>query len=193
MNNRHSKLITENLTNAVLSAWQDTRVRILLWVLFLIGMGALAAVAKKLHPPLGIPGYSAVLWLTVMVAGKTFVRQGGSGLLMGTTVALCTVPVGLHHTNLYNFGLYVATGLALDIVARLPKVSIRNPFGAMFCSMIAHMVKFGFILGTALTSSVSKHFMLFGVVKSGLLHLGFGIAAGFLGWGTYWLWQRKSK
>lgn len=193
MNNGRGKLIAKHFTNAVLSAWQDTRIRILLQVLFLIGMGVAAAFAKKLHPPLGIPGYSAVLWLTVMVAGKAFVRQGGSGLLMGTTVALCTVPIGLHHTNLYNFGLYVAAGAALDIVACLPKVSIRNPFGAMLCGVIAHMIKFGFILGSALFSSVTTHFMLFGVVKAGLLHLAFGTAAGFLGWVTYWLWQRKNK
>jgi hypothetical protein len=49
-------------------------------------------------------------------------------------MAWMNLPEGLATNGfLYNIGLYGGTGLALDLLARLPKVNIRNPFGAIFC------------------------------------------------------------
>jgi hypothetical protein len=154
-------------------------------------MGAVAVLMKKISLPLSIPGHSGVLWLGALVAGRVLIRRDGAGLLMGSSMALWALPIGLKHDFVYNLGLYAATGLTLDMVARLPRVSIRHPLGAIFCGMLAHMVKFGFIAVPALIGGVTKKFMLLGTVESGLLHLAFGAAAGLLGWGAYWAWRQR--
>jgi hypothetical protein len=184
MNTVSKEMVNKIYNTPVFVLWEDWRVRIALKFLFLIGIGYLAAVGKRLHPSMGIPGSSALWWLTPMVFGKITVPQRGSGLLMGATVALTTIPIGLNHTAFYNFGLYGFTGLALDVFSSLPKMNIRNPFGAVFCGMTAHLVKFGFILIIAITGSVTKHFLIVGMLQSAGLHLAFGAAAGLVGWGV---------
>jgi len=121
------------------------------------------------------------------------VRRDGGGVLMGATVAVMGIPVGLNNSFMHNLGLYGLTGLALDIMARVPKINIRNPFGAISSGAAAHMVKFGFITGAAYASSVTKHFLIFGVAQAAALHLAFGAAAGLIGWGAYRLTRLHSK
>lgn len=165
--------------------WQDTRIRTLIKVLFLIGVGGVAAYGKSVSLPLGIPGSSAVLWLAPMVIGYLVVPKRGAGLLIGASVALWGIPLGINHALFYNLGLYGGTGLALDIAGLLPRINVRNPLGAVFCGAFAHMVKFGFIVVAAMTSTVTRHFLVVGLAQSALLHLGFGIAAGIVGWVVY--------
>lgn len=193
MSSGHVSVVERKYYDPIFALLNDARVRTALKIIFLIGMGYLAAVGKKIHPSMGIPGSSAVYWLMPMVIGKIAVKQRGSGLLMGATVALTTIPVGLNHTSFYNFGLYGATGLALDIVTALPKINIRNPLGAIFCGMMAHMVKFGFILGIAISSSVTKHFLIVGILESAGLHLVFGAAAGATAWIPYFIIKKTLK
>ncbi len=60
--------------------------------------------------------------------------MGASVALWAYPMAWMNLPEGLATNGfLYNIGLYGGTGLALDLLARLPKVNIRNPFGAIFC------------------------------------------------------------
>ncbi len=185
----NGELTAGSLSNPFATWWLDKRVRALVQVLCLIGIGAVAAVAKNASLPLGIPGHSAILWLTPLVAGRALIKRDGAGTLMGVSVALWGIPIGLgggvFHGFLHNLGLYGFTGLALDLSARLPHVNIRNPFGAIFCGAVAHMIKFAFIVTSALTSSVTTHFLLVGFLKSAGLHLAFGAAAGLIGWLVY--------
>ncbi len=181
------------------AVWQNKRARVVLQILFLLGMGALTTLSKGISLPLGIPGHSGLLWVAVLVAGRAFVRKDGASTLMGISAALWVYPMaGLHLPDglasngiLYNIGLYGGTGLALDLLARLPKVNIRNPFGAIFCGAAAHMVKFGFIMVSAIASPLTRHFLIVGVLKSAGLHIMFGAGAGLLGWGAYKVWQLK--
>ena len=113
--------------------------------------------------------------------------------MMGSTIALSTIPIGLNHTSFYNFGLYGFTGLALDLAAAIPWVNIRNPFGAVFCGIMAHMVKFGFILSAAFMGTAVKHFLIVGVLQSFGLHLAFGAAAGIAGFIPYFIWKKLKK
>jgi hypothetical protein len=182
---------SEDPARITLSWWQDTRVRTVAQILFLVGMGAVAVLMKNITFPLGIPGHSGVLWLGTLVAGRALVRRDGAGLLMGASMALWAIPIGSNKAFAYNLGLYAATGLTLDMVAKLPRISIRHPLGAIFCGMMAHTVKFGFVAVPALVGGVTKKFMLVGPVESGLLHLAFGAAAGLLGWGAYWVGHRS--
>jgi len=191
MNRINVANVSGNLSNTARAYWQNDKVRLAIQILFVIGMGVATAYGKKLHPSMGIPGSSAVWWLMPMMVGKIAVRRDGAGLLMGSTVALCTIPIGLEHTMVYNLGLYGITGLVLDMFPHLPKANIRNPFGAIACGTLAHMVKFGFILTAALTSSVTKHFLIVGILESAGLHLAFGAAAGLVGWIPYAIWKLK--
>ncbi len=168
-----------------LSWWQSKTTKTLLQILTLLGFGALAAIGKRFEPSLGIPGSSAPLWLGAMVAGRAVVRRDGAGALMGATVAVLGIPLGINNGFMHNLGLYTTSGLALDIAARLPKMNIRNPFGAIVSGAAAHMVKFGFILAAAMAAAVTKHFLVFGVLQTAGLHLAFGALAGLVGWGVY--------
>jgi len=193
MSKRGIEPLAPGLQKVAPSWWQDTRVRTLLQFLFLIGMGAVAALGKAVHPPMGIPGSSGILWLTPMVLGYVLIPKRGAGVLMGATMALWGVPMGIHNDLVYNLGLYGATGLALDITAALPRVNIRNLFGALFCGVFAHMVKFGFIVDAALTSGVTRNFLILGLAKSALLHVAFGAGAGLVGWLIYKVWQNRRR
>ncbi len=176
-----------------LSWWQSGKTKVLLQILLLIAFSALAAVGKRIEPSLGIPGSSAPLWLGALVAGRALVRRDGAGAAMGAGMAVLGIPLGLNNGFVHNLGLYTTSGLALDIVARLPKVNIRNPFGAIASGVAAHMVKFGFIVAAAYSASVTKHFLVFGLAQSAALHLAFGAAAGLVGWGVYRLTQVRAK
>ncbi len=173
----------QNAAGIVVRRGQSSRLSTILQVLLLIGIGIAATFAKKLQPSLGIPGSSAPFWLGIMVAGRALVCRDGAGALIGTTVAISGIPVGLNNTFLHNLGLYGFTGLALDLVARLPGINVTKPLGAVACGVLAHLVKFGFITGIAYASPVTKHFLVIGLGQSALLHIVFGAAAGVVGWG----------
>jgi len=185
MNNRGGLLTLPGFNKRILGLLQNGTIRAILQILFVLGMGFLATVGKKIHPAMGIPGSSAVFWLAPLVLGRALVRRDGTGVFMGASMALFGIPIGLNNTILYNFALYGVTGFALDIAARLPKINITKWYGAIICGTLAHMVKFGFILGASLSSSVTKHFIIVGIMQSFGLHVAFGIASGLLAWIVY--------
>ena len=170
--------------SVIFRLWSDKRTRFLLKLLLIVGFSALTAVAKRLHPSMGIPGSSGVFWLTAMIIGRSTVKMDFSGTLMGAGVAAWGIPFGLEHTFGYNILLYGITGLLLDLMLKIPKVSLSNPIGAAVCGLVAHMAKYGFIVYGALATSVTKHFIVVGFLNSAALHAAFGIAAGLIGWGV---------
>jgi hypothetical protein len=186
MINRNTALKTNGFTGTALILWQNTYIRTILQLMFLLTMGVVTTLGKKASLPLGIPGHSAVFWLGAMVLGRAILRKDGAGTIMGASVAFWGIPFGLNNVFMHNLWLYGLTGLALDLASRIPKISIRNPLGALLCGMIAHMVKFSYILVIALTSATTAHFMIFGVLQSAGLHLLFGALAGIIGWWAYW-------
>jgi hypothetical protein len=165
--------------------WEKKWVRVVAQVLLITAFSAFTAIAKKMHPSIGVPGSSAVYWLTVMVIGRSVTRWDGAGFLTGAGVGVWGLAVGLEHSFVYDLALYSTTGLLLDIMARVPKIDIRHPVGAAISALVAHMAKFGFIVASAMLSSLTTHFMVVGLVNSALLHAGFGIAAGVFGWSIF--------
>jgi hypothetical protein len=93
----------------------------------------------------------------------------------------------------YNMCLYGVTGLTLDLSARIPRMNIRHWFGALLCGTLAHSAKFGFLMLTTFFNPITRHFVLFGVLKAFGLHLLFGAMAGLLGWGAYRVYQLKQR
>jgi hypothetical protein len=152
-------------------------------LLLIAAFSALTAFAKKAHPSVGIPGSSAIFWLTAMIAGRSVVKTEFAGLLIGCGTAAWGMPMGLEHTFGYNILLYGASGLLLDVMTKMPKISLDNPIGAALSGLTAHMAKYGFIVYAAMATSVSKHFIIVGFIKSAALHAAFGIAAGLIAWG----------
>ncbi len=193
MNNRERSLIFPDFNKRIFGLLQNGTVRAILQILFVLGMGLLATVGKKIHPAMGIPGSSAVFWLVPLVLGRAIVRRDGTGVFMGASMAFFAMPIGLNNAFLHNFALYGLTGFALDVAARLPKIDITKWYGAIICGTLAHMVKFGFILGASLSSSIAKHFVIVGIMQSFALHLAFGIASGLLGWIAYRIYDSAKR
>lgn len=109
----------------------------------------------------------------------------GLGTLVGASTAVWGIPIGLEQTfgqNLASFGI---AGLALDVMMLIPKMNIRKWWGAITCALVANLAQFGVILYSSLTATVVKHFEVVGILNSLGLHVGFGIAAGIMGWAIY--------
>ena len=162
--------------------WHNKWARIGLQALLLVAFSALTALAKRAHPSMGIPSSSAPFWLTAMIVARSTMKWKAAGALVGVGTALWGIPVGLEQgfgQNLLSFGL---AGAALDLVTMIPGVEIRRWWGAMLCALVANMTQFGVIVYSALSSTVIKHFQVVGMTRSVLLHVGFGIAAGLIGW-----------
>lgn len=162
--------------------WENRWARITVKILMIAAFSAAAALAKKAHLSLGIPGSSGIYWLTAMVIGRSVTRWDGAATVTGFGVAAWGIPVGLEHAFGYNIALYGCAGLLLDLMCRVPKIDIRKLPGALLCGFTAHMAKFGFITAAALTSGVTKHFLVVGLLNSAALHAAFGIGAGLIAW-----------
>jgi hypothetical protein len=165
--------------------------RLLLQILGIVIFGAMVAVGKKATMNLGISGHSALLWLSVMVAGRAFIQRDGVGFALGVSTALWGIPAGFNHSLLHNIGLYGSTGIVLDLAARSSLLDLRRPLGAIIAGALAHMVKFLFIVGKASASVTAKRFVLVGVLQSATLHLIFGISAGLIGYGIWRLFKPR--
>jgi hypothetical protein len=185
MENRSGQIAVPGLRNRLLEYWHNPAVRSILQILFLLGIGTLAAFLKSIEPSLGIPGSSAPLWLAPLVMGRAIVRRDGAGIVMGATVAVTGIHFGLNNTFLHNLYLYGLAGLALDIGSRLPRLAITTWYGAIICGVLAHLVKFGYIFGASFFSITLKHFILVGVFQALALHIVFGALAGIIGWAAY--------
>ncbi len=173
--------------------WEHRGFRIGVQALLVVIFSTAAAFGKSIHPSMGIPGSSALYWLGPMMLGATVMRWRGAGLATGIGMGFWSVPFGLEHTMGYNMLLYGSTGLLIDVIAHLPKMNIRNPFGAVLTGLGAHLAKFAFIMGAAAMAPVTKHFLLVGVLNSLGLHVAFGIAAGFCAWAVFRLGQGAGK
>ena len=135
-------------------AAQDTRVRLLLDVLLMLGFSALAAFGKHIHPSMGVPGSSGIYWLGPLVAGRALVRRDGAGLAMGVMVPVWGLSMGLNNSMGYNLGLYGVTGLSMDLAARVPGLALSGLVGCVMSGAIGHMVKFSYILMYAYVAGI---------------------------------------
>jgi len=179
------KCMTVHQHETAIELGGQTSPNLLLQILGVVIFGALVAAGKKATMDLGISGHSALLWLSVMVAGRALIQREGVGFALGVSTALWGIPAGFNHSLLHNIGLYGSTGIVLDLAARSSLLDLRRPLGAMIAGALAHMVKFVFIIGKASVSATAKRFVLAGIAQSAILHLIFGISAGLIGYGIW--------
>lgn len=185
------KCMTVHQQETAIELGGQTSPNLLLQILGIVIFGALVAVGKKATMDLGISGHSALLWLSVMVAGRALIQRDGVGFALGVSTALWGIPAGFNHSLLHNIGLYGSTGIVLDLAARSSLLDLRRPLGAIIAGALAHMVKFVFIIGKASVSVTAKRFVLAGIVQSATLHLIFGISAGLIGYGIWSLFKPR--
>ncbi len=171
------------------SLWHDARVKGILQVLYFIMVGLISAFFKKMHPGIGVSGSSAVYWLAPLILGRLLVKRDGGATFSGACVALWGIPLGLNNDISHNLALYAGAGLAIDVMAWLPFIKIRKVWGATLTGIVAHMVKFVIIMGSAFTSPVTKNFVASGIFQSAWQHVVFGAGAGFVAWAAFKVWQ----
>ena len=165
--------------------WRKPWIKILAQILLLVVFSAIAATGKQLAPSIQIPGSSGFFWLSPLILGRMVVKRHGAGTFMGAGMAVWGLALGFDKPMGTNLALYGITGAVLDLVAAIPFVNIRNFFGAIVCGFAAHMVKFGFVVASALGFAGAKNFMVFGLVKSALTHAGIGIVAAIMAWALF--------
>jgi hypothetical protein len=167
------------------SIWQNKYVRVAIQALMIIVFSATTALAKRLHPSMGIPSSSAPFWLSVMVLSRCTMNWKGAGTLVGIGTAVWGIPFQLEQSFGQNLASFVIAGFVLDIMLLIPKMNIRRWWGALSCALAANMAQFGVIMYSSLTATVVKHFQIVGILNSVGLHIAFGIVAGLLGWAAF--------
>ena len=164
------------------TVWQNKWLRIATQALLIIIFSATTALAKRIHPSIGIPSSSAPFWLSMMVLARCTTNWKGAGTLLGIGTALWGIPMGLEQSFGQNLASFAIAGAALDLMMMIPKMNIRRWWGAIACALAANMFQFAVIIYFSLTATVVKHFQIVGILNSIGLHIVFGIAAGLMGW-----------
>ncbi|WP_424381786.1 hypothetical protein [Mycobacterium sp.] len=135
-----------------------------------VGLPVLAALlivaSADIRIPIGMPGHRGLVWLTLLVTVVLVTRSRETVVAVGAT---STVATALLHTapGMWASARYVAAAVLLYAAAVLPVVGRRRWLIALAAAPI-HLV--------ALIGSVV------GLPEKALLHLGFGLVAGLLGW-----------
>lgn len=159
-------------------------------VLIAVAVGLVAALAKRyLDFHLGIPGHAGVGWIAVLVSGALITRRPGMATIIGVSMGLWGVPIGLNHSLGYNTLLYGLSGAVLDSRA-LIRLPLHRPWGALVAGTSVHLAKFGFIFANAWLVLTVRNVEIFGFAAALANHLVFGALGGLLGWG---LWRYGNR
>lgn len=139
-----------------------------------LGLPALAALlivaSADIQIPIGLPGHRGLVWLTLLVTVTWVTRSRETVVAVG---AASTVATALLHTapGIWADARYVEAAVLLYAVAAVPAVSRRR----WLIAVAAGPIHFVALIGSVAVISA-------GLAERSLLHLGFGLAAGVLGW-----------
>ncbi|OBI96772.1 hypothetical protein A5661_18805 [Mycobacterium asiaticum] len=115
--------------------------------------------------PMGLPGHRGLIWLTLLVAVVLTTHRRSTVLAVGVAAALASVslhpPIGGTR--------YLAAAVLLYAVAGVAR---RRRWVVVLAAAPIHLVA---LAGSTL--------VLPGLAEKALCHMGFGLAAGALGWG----------
>ena len=145
---------------------------------------------------LGIPGHSAVLWITPLLIGRCLAPMRAAGTAASTTTALglyCLRGFSLRWPVLLSFGTYWAVGPALDFYVLLLDKLVGNPdrtrsvlagpLGVVFLAVGGVVANYAHLASKVLLAVIRSHTPRFGLAP-GLYematYLVFGLAAGIL-------------
>ncbi|OBJ05790.1 hypothetical protein A5660_15400 [Mycobacterium alsense] len=134
-------------------------------------MAVVAIVAyADVRIPMGLPGHRGLVWLSLLVAVVLATRRRATVVAVGAASTVATF--AMHLPGAGGSVRYVAAAVLLHAVAATPVAGTRRWLVVLAAAPI-HLV--------ALADSGG---VLFGawMTERALFHLGFGLAAGLLGW-----------
>lgn len=141
---------------------------------------AVIVASADFRMPLALPGHRGLVWLSLLVAVTLLTRTRLTVVAVGAASTMATLV--LHSaTGPSGDGRYLAAAVLLYAVAAVPVVG-RHRWLIVLAAAPIHLV--------ALTGSVAALFSAgylslwgsVGMTEKALLHMGFGLAAGLLGW-----------
>ncbi|SPF45600.1 conserved membrane hypothetical protein [Candidatus Desulfosporosinus infrequens] len=148
-------------------------------VLRLSMFGTLISVSRFfLMLPMGIPGWTSVFWMGLLVLGKGLIPKFGSGTIMGIVSGLLAIVFGLGKEGPLLALKCIVPGMLLDVLAifflyKLGSLWVGAIIGALisFSKLLASMA-LGVMLNTPMV------FLAMGFGYATLLHVIFGAIGG---------------
>ncbi len=153
--------------------------------IFLTFLGALIGFYKGFgRLNLHVPGSSGLVWIAVMVVGRTVVPRRLAGTWLGTVAGALAVFLGEGREGPLVFLKYFLPGVTLDLLFLTPW-GRRDPVplavaGGLF-GALAHLTKLlaSYIAGRII--GVPQFFLTLGLLPSAVSHAVFGCLGGYLG------------
>jgi hypothetical protein len=143
---------------------------------------------QEVRVPLHLPGHRGVVWLALLVAVRLVARRPGPTVAVGAASAALAAGLGLAPDGTLGALAYLGAAAALDAVALLPGVRGRAWTLAALAAPV-HLVALITPVAHSLAAGVEATALARGLVTLVLFHLGFGAAAGLLGWALATAWR----
>ncbi len=181
------------LQRTLLKVSQNNSVRLILEVLFLLGLGALAALLHaKLKVPLQLPGRQGMMFMAVLILGRMSSHLGPASFIS------CLGSSALLLGGAFSFGdpfspvIYPILGIVLDVLYRFSGSRHNKLFMVSLIAGVAWMTIPACRLLISSVSSYPFHSLRYGPVIPILTHLIFGFTGGILGYSLSRILDRKS-
>ncbi len=145
-------------------------------------LAALAIVSySDIHIPMGLPGHRGLVWLTLLVAVVLVTHRTVTVVAVGAAASVATLALNFPAGAAAAVGStrYFTAAVLLYAVAAAPMVRRRRWLIVLAAAPI-HLVALADSLAALLGRGNLPAFA--GVAEKVLFHLGFGLAAGILGW-----------
>jgi len=169
----------------------------------LVSLGLIAAIlhsALKLR--LGIPGHSAVLWLTPLLVGRFLSPLAGAASVASTSAAVSLYALGglsFRWPLALSFGTFWLVGPVLDLYVlfaqRLTHVAGSKALGLVSVALAGVVGNFAHLALKAGFGAIGVHAPGLGLPRGafeGVTYFAFGLAAGLSAWGLLRLHARRT-
>jgi hypothetical protein len=164
-------------------AFGGRRWRLSTFELLLLGsFAALVVVANAaLKLPIKMPGHSGIVWMALLVVGRTVVRKPGAGIVLGVFSGLLAALLGTGDRGaLVTLLGYGAAGAGVDAVLTLGG-GRENAVVCAVAGVTGNLAKLGVKIVLELAIGVPAGFVVLGRSYAALSHVVFGLAGGLLG------------
>ncbi len=149
----------------------------------MLAVGVIVAYAD-IRIPMGLPGHRGLVWLTLLVAVVLVTHRRATVVAVGAAATIATlairIPTGAAAAAAGSMR-YLAAAILLYAVAAAPMVRRRRWLIVLAAAPI-HLVALADSVAVLLGRGYLFTLVSNGMVEKVLFHLGFGLAAGLLGW-----------
>lgn len=162
-------------TNRAVQGWLLARE-----VVFPVLAVAVIVGCADIRIPLGLPGHRGLVWLTLLAAVALTTRRRDTVLAVGASSTAATLALHLAPSPV-DSARYLAAAVLLYAVAAMPVVRARRWLLVIAAAPI-HLVALAGSVAALLGGGHLFAMASVGMTEKALFHLGFGLAAGLLGW-----------